>query len=215
MRNATSGFAVRQFDLQASVHVQVSPLGTIEYRFVQPGDKTDPQSLSRLSLQVVPVPKDTLAGVWTPNLFQPEVAIAALPGLDDDAVRRLEDAGLYSIGEFMQVGTRARAQAYLAALLGVERQRVALWAQQAMLLTLRGMSGPAALLLIDAGVAGFATLAGLAPEALSALYDQARARRADLGAPALDPALAAMWIRAARQYLGLPDAAPGPESVED
>ena len=38
MRNSTSNFAVREFELDASMFVQVMPLGSIEYRFVQPGD---------------------------------------------------------------------------------------------------------------------------------------------------------------------------------
>jgi WD40 repeat protein len=205
MRNATSNFAVREFKLEASVFVQVSPTGSIEYRFVQPGDKIDAAALSKLSLQIVPLPKDNLAGVWTPNLFQPERPVGDLPEVNDTLARQLEAAGLFSVGEFLQVGTRARAQVYLAALLGVERQRLALWAQQALLMTLRGMSGASALLLIDAQAGSFAALAGLPPAALVALYDNARARRPDLAAPAIDDTLATLWVRGARQYLGHPE----------
>ena len=213
MRNATSNFAVREFKLDASVQVQVSPLGSIEYRFVQPGDSVDAQTLSRISMQVVPLPKDNLAGVWTSNLFQPELPLANLPEVTAEAVQRLEAAGLYSIGEFLQTGTRARALAYLEALLGVQRQRLAVWAQQAVLLTLRGMTGPAALVLMDAGCGAFEPLATLPAEALLLRYETARLARPDLPAPALTPALAEQWVRAARQYLGLPEAvaAPAPE----
>jgi len=169
--------------------------------------------LSKLSLQVVPVPKDNLAGVWTPNLFQPDAPVAALPGLGDDGARKLEAAGVFTLGEFLQVGTRARAQAYLSALLDVERQRVALWAHQALLMTLRGVTGNAALVLIEAGVSRFETLAGLAAEGLTALYEATRQRRPDLAAPPLDITLAGQWVRAARQYLGLSEPTParGPE----
>ena len=80
MRNTTSNFAVREFKLEASVFVQVTPLGSVEYRaLVQPGEQAPPQALSKLSLQVVPVPKDNLAGVWTANVFQPDAPVAALP----------------------------------------------------------------------------------------------------------------------------------------
>jgi len=211
MRNSTSNFAVREFKLEASVFVQVTPLGTVEYRFVQPGEQAPAQALSKLSLQVVPVPKDNLAGVWTPILFQPDAPVATLPGLGDDGARRMEAAGVFTLGEFLQVGTRARAQAYLSALLDVERQRVALWAQQALLMTLRGVTGNAALVLIEAGVSRFETLAGLAAEGLTALYEATRQRRPDLAAPPLDTALASQWVRAARQYLGLSEPEPGPE----
>jgi hypothetical protein len=109
MRNSMSNFAIREFKLDASVFVRVSPLGTIEYRFVQPGDGVDGAALSKISMSVVPVPKSNLAGVWTPDLFQPEVSLAALPQASPALVGRLESAGLFSIGEFLQVGTRARA----------------------------------------------------------------------------------------------------------
>ena len=78
-------------------------------------------------------------------------------------------------------------------------------AQQASLLTLRGVTGVAALLLIDAGLSRLDLLAGLTPDALVAGYEAARARRTDLQAPPLDTVLAELWIRAARQYLGLPE----------
>ncbi|MES2714540.1 MAG: DUF4332 domain-containing protein [Pseudomonadota bacterium] len=214
MRNGTSNFAVREFKLDASVFVQVSPLGSIEYRFVQPGDKVDAASLSRIAMQVVPLPKDSLAGVWTPNLFQPDVPVSALPGITAESVRRLEAAGLYSIGEYLQVGTRARAQAHLEALLGVQRTSLALWAQQALLMTLRGLSGAAALVLIEAGLASFERLAAMLPAALQAGYEASRMARPDLGAPALDVALAAQWVRGARQYLGLPDMPETPDPPE-
>ena len=208
MRNTTSNFAVREFKLEASVFVQVTPLGSVEYRFVQPGEVAPPQALSKLSLQVVPVPKDSLAGVFTGNLFQPETPVAALPELSADAARQIESAGVFTLGEFLQVGTRARAQAYLSALLGVERQRLALWSQQALLMTLRGVNGAAALVLIEAGLSSFETLSRQTPEALVGAYEATRARRPDLAAPVLGTALAAQWVRAARQYLGLAELEP-------
>ena len=110
MRNSMSNFAVRELKLDASVFVQVSPLGSIEYRFVQPGDDIEAAAVSRLSLDIVPMPKNDLAGVWTLNLFQPNVPISALPGITPEQAKSLEAAGLFSIGEFLQVGTRARAR---------------------------------------------------------------------------------------------------------
>lgn len=203
MRNGTSNFAVREFKLDASVFVQVTPLGSVEYRFVQPGDNAPPQAFSKISMQVVPLPKDNLAGVWAGSLFQPDTPLQALPDISPAQVAQLETAGLYSIGEYLSVATRARAQAHLQALLGVQRQRLALWAQQALLMTLRGVSGPAALLLIEAGVSAFEVLAALGPEALVVAYEARRVQRPDLSAPALDLPQARQWVRAARQYLGL------------
>jgi len=209
MRNSMSNFAIRDFKLEADVFVQVSPLGNIEYRFVQPGDNVNATALSKLSLQLVPVPKNDLAGVWTRNLFQPETSLAALPGLQPEQLQRLEGAGLYSIGEFLQVGTRARAQAHLEALLETDRKRLSLWAQQAALMTLRGVNGAAALVLIEAGFGSFETIAATTALALDRAYLKVRRKHPEWSAPATDEGLALQWIRAARQYLGLP-ALPAP-----
>jgi WD40 repeat protein len=205
MSNPVSNFAVRGLKLETSVYVQVTPLGSIEYRFVQPGDKVEASSLSRLTLDLVPVPKSNLAGVWTPNLFQPEVGIAALPGLLPPQADSLERAGLFSIGEFLQVATRSRSQATLEALLGADRQRIAAWAQQAMLLALRGVDGGLALLLIAAGYGSLDALAASTPAALVSALDAARDRPDAQPAAAVDEALAEQWIRAARQFLGQVD----------
>jgi hypothetical protein len=205
MRNSMSNFAVREFKLEADVFVQVSPLGSIEYRFVQPGDNVNATALSKLSLHLVPVPKNDLAGVWTPNLFQPELGLAALPDLQPGQLQRLEAAGLYSIGDFLQVGTRARAQAFLEALLGTERKRLALWAQQAALMTLRGVNGGAALVLVEAGLGSFDALAASSAPAVEKAYSKIRGKHPEWSAPPVDEALASQWIRAARQYLGLPE----------
>jgi hypothetical protein len=104
----------------------------------------------------------------------------------------------------------ARAQAYLEASLGTERKRLELWAQQAMLMTLRGVNGAAAIMMIEAGLGDFEALAGLTVEAVVKAYRDMREKRSELGAPDAADALAALWIRAARQYLGLgePEVAP-------
>jgi hypothetical protein len=206
MRNGVSNFAVRDFKLEASVFVQVTPTGSIEYRFVQPGEDIEAAAVSRLSLNVVPIPKNDARGVWTSNLFQPEVAISALPEVDATLAARLEKAGIYSIGEFVQVATRARAQAQLEALLGVQRERLALWAQQAALMTLRGVNGAAATVLIKAGLGSFDALAASTSAVVQQGYEKTRQAMSGVNAPTADEALAAQWIRAARQYLGLPDA---------
>lgn len=203
-RNPVSNFAVREFKLDASVFVQVAPTGHIEYRFVQPGDAVIDQAVSKLSLTIVPLPKDNLAGVFTPNLFQPGVSVAALPGIEPAQVQRLESGGTYTMGEFLQASTRMRAQVYLEALLEVKREQLALWAQQALLMTLRGVDGRVATLLTLAGLGSFNALAQTAAADAVTRYDNARAARPDLDAGPLDPALLAQWTSAARQYLGLP-----------
>ena len=142
--------------------------------------------------------------MWTANLFQPDTPVAALADVGADAARQLEAACPYSIGEFLQVGPRARAKACLEALLGVQRSRLAPRAQQASLMTLRGVTGAAALVLIEASLSGLNLLAGLTPDALVAGYEAVRVRRSDLQATAMSRTAAAQWIRGAAQYLGLP-----------
>jgi hypothetical protein len=205
MRNAMSNFAVRELKLDAGVFVQVSPVGSIEYRFIQPGDNIEAAAVSRLSLDIVPVPRNDLAGVWTANLFQPELPISALPGMTAEETKLMEGAGLYSIGEFLQVGTRARAQAYLESLLGTERNRLALWAQQAALMTLRGVNGATAMILIEAGLGSFEALAGSAADALASQFAAVRQKYPEFNAPEVDSDLTTLWIHGARQYLGLPE----------
>lgn len=207
MRNATSNFAVRQLKLDASVFVQVSPVGTIEYRFVQPGDDIEAAAVSRLAMEIVPLPRSDLSGVWSPGLFQPELGVPALSGVTAAQARALEANGIYSIGEFLQVATRARAQSYLEALLGVERRQLATWAQQAALMLLRGVDGRVATLLIDSGIVDFEAIATLSAEAIVKRYMALRKKRGAAGFPAIDAALAGRWIVAARRYLGLAEPA--------
>lgn len=203
MHNPVSNFAVREFSLEASVCVQVSPTGSIEYRFVQPGDEVNAAALSKLALTVVPLPRNGLAGVFTPNLFQPGVGVGALPGISTEAVQRLEAQGTYTLGEFLQVSTRMRAQVYLEALLEIDRKQLALWAQQALLMTLRGVDGKAALVLMEAGLDRFEALAAASPEDVGQRYLESSKSRPDLGAPELLEEWPALWVAAARQYLGL------------
>jgi FtsZ-binding cell division protein ZapB len=213
MRNPVSNFAVREFKLDASVHVQVTPTGALEYRFVQPGDDAPAETVSKLSMSVVPLPKDNLAGVWSTNLFQPEVPVGALPGISDEQAQILERQGTFSIGEFLQTGTRLRAQVYLEALLRVDRLRLSAWVQQAALMTLRGIDGRLAVVLIAAGLGDFEALAASTPDAVVLAVTQ-QLQALPPGLPPTQPAplppsraMAAQWIRAARQYLGLPPVA--------
>lgn len=203
MHNPVSNFAVREFTLEASVCVQVSALGSIEYRFVQAGDEVNASALSKLALTVVPLPKADLTGVFTPNLFQPGVSVAALPGISTKSVQQLETTGTYTLGEFLQTSTRLRAQVYLEALLGTSRTQLALWAQQALLMTLRGVDGRVALVLIEAALGSFDALAVAMPEDVSQRYHEARKSRPDLEAPEVPAEWPALWVAAARQYLGL------------
>jgi len=77
-------------------------------------------------------------------------------------------------------------------------------------MTLRGVNGAVAMVMIEAGLGDFEALAGLTVEALVKYYQEMREKRSEPDAPEADEVLAALWIRAARQYLGLgePEVAP-------
>jgi hypothetical protein len=205
MNNPLANFAVRELELDAAVFVHVTPTGAVEYRFVQPGQSIEPAALSRLTIGVVPVPKTDLRGVWTAELFQPELGVGELPEVTAAQAKKLEKAGIFSIGEFLQVATRARAQAYLATQLGVDRRKLALWAQRAALMALRGVNGGAAQVLILAELGSFETLVAATAPGIVQRYARMREKHPELKAPPVDDALAAQWVRAARQYLGLPE----------
>ncbi|HYR12361.1 MAG TPA: hypothetical protein VEQ60_31530, partial [Longimicrobium sp.] len=66
LSNPLTDFAVREFSIDARVAVNVTPLGTVEYRFIRPGETVAPAAVSNVSMKVVPVPKQTQAGSWTP-----------------------------------------------------------------------------------------------------------------------------------------------------
>lgn len=76
-----------------------------------------------------------------------------------------------------------------------------------MLLTLRGMSGAQALLLIRAGLGTFAAIAETPPEALVDRFEAEKGRAPAIEAPTPEAATVRLWRRAARQYLGLEDGA--------
>jgi hypothetical protein len=201
-RNPVSSFALKDFRLEAQVMVDVSPLGTIEYRFARPGEPADPATLSRITLELVPLPKSGLDHTWTADLFQADLTVGALPSIEPQQSRILEDNHIFTIGEFLQVGTRARAAAYLVALLGVERARLSAWVQQAELLTLKGTNGATVLVLIAAGFPSLQALAAATPEALLAAYQQARQGPGHAGSVDVTLDQARQWVAAARRYTG-------------
>src|SRR5262249_38275431 len=73
--NPVSSFAVKEFRLETNVHVGVTSLGAVEYRFPKFNEMVEARSLSRLTLQLVPIPRQTTVNVFTPGDFQPQTSI--------------------------------------------------------------------------------------------------------------------------------------------
>lgn len=203
MGNATSNFAVREFSIESKVHVDVTSLGTIGFRFVQPGEDVDAAALSTVRISVVPVPKpagDVAAPVADPG-------VEAIDGLSSDQVTKLRAAHVTTVGSFAQVATRASTTASLVSMLGVDRDAIGRYTLLAGLLTVPGLDRVKAAVLYDAGITDVATLAAADPAALVRQYAAAAKRRSedDGFRPSKDQA--AEWIAAAASITGsAPDA---------
>ena len=182
--NPVSRFAVREVAIDAQVTVDVSPLGTLEYRFVRPEDDIDPSKLSRIRLDLVPLPRED-AGLSASPEFSPW-------------------AGVEDIADLLVAGSRLKSSAELAALVGVDRQRLAEWMGHAELLSVRTIEPRAADVLWTVGIRSLETLAGAAAVEVVEKYNAEVARRAHKSLAPIDAAQAASWIEAAKKYHGRP-----------
>lgn len=202
MQNPISNFVVREFALEAKVQVDVTPLGTIDYRFVRPGDAHDPARLSTLSLKLAPVPKPTSAGSYVAPEFTPQVAVEEIQGVGEVWGKRLNAHGIYTVGDLALAGTRAKSKVELAALLQVDRERLGTWLTQAELMTVRDVDGRGAELLARTGVANLERLAEQEPETLASKYNAENDKKREGKVATVDAATAKRWIDAARTWTG-------------
>lgn len=225
MSNPVSNFAVKEFRLESNVHVDVNALGQVSYRFFQPGDTADPNTTSRISIDLVPIPKSTTAGSFVPGLFQAGLDVSSIEGLTASALQTLRTNQISTVGDLLSAGTRARTSTALAALLGDDRAKLAGWLSAAELLTIQGMTGAQAAVLLAAGfqhlsdIVTFAdgVIAAIpAPTDTNASAPDGNAAAADALAKKFNDALTAshrtdvqpvtsaqaqLWIRAARAYV--------------
>ena len=169
---------MREFSLESKVHVDVTPLGTIGFQFVQPGDEVNAAALSTVSITVVPVPKpaDVTPAGAAPLAATPDVGIEAIDGLSDAQVGKLRAAHVTTVGSFQQIATRSSTTASLISLLGVDRDTVGRYALLAGLLTVPGLDKVKAAILYDAGITDVATLAAGTPAQVVKKYASAARR---------------------------------------
>jgi predicted flap endonuclease-1-like 5' DNA nuclease len=201
-KNPVSRFAVKSFNIEANVYVDVSPLGTIDYRFAQPGDPVDAGRLSKIRLDLVPLPKDDDTGTWTRTDFTPQVDVKEIQGIGEAYQRQLNTNQIYSVGDLLTARTRLRSDLKLAGLLGVEREQLSAWLAHAELLTIKSIDGRQAEVLHGLGIANLSQLAAQDPAALTAAFN---ARVASSGIAALKPTTEAAvktWITTAAAYAG-------------
>ena len=202
LSNPLTDFAVREFTIDAKVAVNITPLGTVEYRFIQPGEGIDPAAISNVKMTVVPVPKQTQAGTWSPVEFSPAIGVEEIRGIGRQLRQQLHEQGIYTVADLLHAGSRVRGTIELAGMLQVERQRVAEWLAHAQLLTIRDIDGRIAGVLYEIGVRSLDGLAAANPETLAAAFNvqvqrTGRKRVAAVTAESVTP-----WVRAARTFLG-------------
>jgi hypothetical protein len=201
--NPISRFAVREVAIDAQVTVDVSPLGTLEYRFVRPEDTIDPSKLSRIRLDLVPLPRED-AGLSTGPEFSPWAGVEDIIGVGETWRGALNRQQIYTINDLLVAGSRLKSSAELAALVGVERTRLAEWMGHAELLSVRAIDPRAADVLWAVGIRSLAMLAGASAEEVAAKYNHEVARRAQKSLAQIDAAQAKAWIDAAINYHGRP-----------
>lgn len=175
MANGVTNFAVREFALESKVHVDVTELGTIGFRFVQPGEDVNAAALSTVSLTVVPVPKPVADAAPPPA----DPSVDSIDGLSPEQVRKLRAAHVSTVSAFQQVATRARTSAGLVSLLGVDRAALGRYTLLAGLLTVPGLDRTEAAVLYDAGFTDVASLASASPADVVKRYARAAKARGD------------------------------------
>jgi hypothetical protein len=201
MSNTTSNFAVREFTLESKVHVDVTPVGTIGFQFVKPGEVVNAAALSTVTLTVVPVPKplpDPVDATPTGAVVRaPDAPVEAL-GLSSAQATALRGAHIATTNEFARVATHATATAELVSMLGVSRAELGRYALLAGLLTIPGLDSTKAHVLYESGIHDVATLAGTKPATVVSRYAKAAPQVEGAGRwrPKLEDATG--WVEAAR-----------------
>lgn len=214
LSNPLTDFAVREFSIDAKVAVNVTRLGTVEYRFIQPGEKVDPTAVSNVKMTVVPVPKQTQAGSWGPVEFTPSAGVEEIRGIGRQLRQQLNQEGIYTVGDLLHAGGRVRGTVELASLLEVDRYRVEEWLAHAQLLTIRDVDGRSAGVLYELGVRNLEQLAASNPEVLAVEFNAQVQRTGRKRVGQVDAARVTPWVRAARNFLGQQPLAETPPPIE-
>lgn len=202
MKNPVSDFVVSEFSIDTKVFVDVSDYGTVDYRFVEPGDNYDPELLSRLSLKIQPVPKQTQAGTYDRTNFTPFIDIDEIQGIGDHYKATLRGKNIYTVADLLHVGTRVRSRVELASLLGVEQRHLAQWLGHAELLTVKEIDSHAAEVLYETGVTNLETLSIQDPEELLQKYNQRVEEKDQQNLKVVTEQQINNWIATAKHFVG-------------
>lgn len=201
--NPVSRFAVKTIAIDAQVTVDVSPLGILEYRFVRPEDRIDPAKLSRIQLEIVPLPREDGGLTQGPD-FTPHAGVEDIIGVGESYRGVLNRNQIFTLDDLLVAGSRLKSSSELAALVGIDRNRLAEWMGHAELLSIRAVEPRAAEVLWAAGIRSLTQLAAESPQALAERYNAIVAKRRHKNLPAIELEQAKAWIEAAGKYHGRP-----------
>ena len=215
LSNPLSNFAVRDMELETNVVVDVTPLGTIDYRFVQPGDDIPAHQLSKLKLSLSPVPKPSQTGVYNPPDFTPLHDIDDIQGIGVKYREKLNAHNIYTVTDLLNAGTRARSKAELVALLEIDRNHLDEWLGHAQLLTVKTIDGRAAEILYALGIPSLAVLAEQDAASLLERYNKEVTQRAHATLQLADLPRVQNWVAAARAYTGYKQASTNKTEPQD
>jgi predicted flap endonuclease-1-like 5' DNA nuclease len=194
--NSVSDFAVREFSLESKVHVEVTALGTIGLRFVQPGETVNAAALSTVNVTIVPMPKAPTDS--PPATPKSNPAVDALDGLSSAQIEALRESHVNTVAEFRTVALRARTEAILVSLLDVDRKALGRYVSLADLLSIPGLDRVKAAVLHDAGFTDSASLAAASAKDVVRKYARVAKKRADDDGFRVDEGAASAWIDSAR-----------------
>lgn len=197
--NSITNFAVKEFRLEIPVVVSVTRLGTFQYRFLNSGETADSSRVTRVSLTIVPIEKQSSAGALPPSLFTPDTTVDDLTGIDRTSVEILRQRQIYTVSDLWRIGSRANARIELGSLLKMDRVKLSNLLSEAELLLVNGIGKSEAQILFKIGIKSLSGLSKLNPEALAQKFNQSAPKKK----PQLDLATAETWIKAARSYFGL------------
>ncbi len=196
MANPVSNFAVKEFSLQANVVVNVDELGQPHYRFLRGGEQVDERAVSRLSVSFAPIPKE--APEQRLLAHTAAIPVASLHELGVERQKQLNARAIYSVADLARVGTRLRGQAQLCALLGVEREQIAAWLDEAALMSVADIGEAGARLLWQSGIRSLRELGRRDPTTLLPVLEKKLSGPATGKIGPLNAERLKSWITAAR-----------------
>lgn len=213
LSNPVSDFAVREFSIEAKVAIDVSPLGTVGYRFIRPGDVVTESQVSKLAMTVVPIPKQTTAGIWTGADFTPALGVEEIPGLSADNLQRLHDQQIFTISDLLHAGSRVKSTLELAGLLDVPRETLEQWISFAQLMTVREITAEHAQVLYSIDIRSLRTLAEADAATVVTNFNWELDASGQPSPAPISLEQAEGWIRVAQAFVGVTPA-PAPAAPE-